>query len=471
MIEVLRLLPPLAFARVGPSEVPCEAFLWGPNDLRPRGTGMTTLVPAETFSVAADGSVTASRPEQVRFKDSSGFRPVCPFFELHGDWTEPGGESRSGAITRDVLASFGLAPADLVWSIEVANLKAFHYTLEPADRIEARLVLAGDDSVRHELRGEAPTGSGGGGTPPTLVPAGRYLALGAAQLTRPDEDFPEIRLRIIPAAGKVYGPEDLQARTTEFDLPAECLLLDPRAAWCQFVPQGGDGRTNPSGLYATDANGMSLGLVDDICDGIIRCSIGDVLTAHARFTVGPPDFAPDRRPFTSVADGLADRTERESVRQPGYFEDGEAVSREVADLFERILETAGLINLDFQNLRARGENRAIALSLGQPPEDAESRAFTAIEAVTGEPLPLTDHARRMHRRLPALEVLEDMLRERPQLLEQIVRPPMTGERYYDRRMPPLMRGSDRYPMHLTRRQYEMLQLWAERLRRAVEEGS
>lgn len=470
MLDKLRLLPPLAFARVGPSEVPCDAFLWGPNDLRPRGTGKTTLVPRETLRVAADGSVDSGFPDEVRVKDASGFRPVCPFFELHGEWTEATGESRSGAVTLEILERFGLSTADLAWRIEAANLKAFHYTLEPGDRIETRLEVAGGDTTPHELQGRSPAGVGAG-SPPPLLPADRSLPLGTVQLTQPTVAFPEIRLRVVPAAGHVYGPEDLPTRSTEYDLPPECLLLDSRAAWCRFVPQGGDGRTNPSGLYATDSLGVSLGLIDDTCDGIIRCSLGENLVAHARFTVGPPDFAPDRRPFTSVADGLADRTRREDVSAPDYFEDAEAVSREVADLFERILETLGLMNLDFQNLRARGENRGIALSLGQPPEDAENRAFPASEPVTGEPLPLTDHARRMHRRLPALEVLEDMLRERPQLLEQIVRPPMTGDRYYDRRMPPLMRGSDRYPMHVTRRQYEMLRMWVIRLRRGVEGGS
>lgn len=45
---------------------------------------------------------------------------------------------------------------------------------------------------------------------------------------------------------------------------------------------------------------------------------------------------------------------------------------------------------------------------------------------------------------------------------------MTGDRYYDRRMPAVMRGSDRHPMHITRRQYELLVAWVRRLRQGVE---
>jgi hypothetical protein len=45
---------------------------------------------------------------------------------------------------------------------------------------------------------------------------------------------------------------------------------------------------------------------------------------------------------------------------------------------------------------------------------------------------------------------------------------MTGEKYYDHKMPALMRGSDRYPMHITRRQYDLLVAWVRRLRRDIE---
>ncbi|WP_086603142.1 hypothetical protein [Streptomyces swartbergensis] len=90
MIERLWLHTPLAFARLGPSSVPCDNYRWGPSDLRPRGTGKTTVVPDLTLDVAADGTVTERMPEYVQFKDEAGWRPLCPFFELHGSWTIDG---------------------------------------------------------------------------------------------------------------------------------------------------------------------------------------------------------------------------------------------------------------------------------------------------------------------------------------------------------------------------------------------
>jgi hypothetical protein len=465
MIQKLLLYPPLAIARVGPSETPCESFHWGPNDLRPRGTGKTTIVPDETLHVSEDGTVTSSLPAQIAFKDAAGFKPVCPFFELHGEWTE-GEETVRGPITPEVLAQCGLTPHDLAWRIEVGNLKPFHLTLAPDDRIIATVELAGDVTERRPLKGVSPAGA-----QQPLVPSGQGLPLGSVQLTKSTEAFPELRLRFTPAAGHTYGPVNLPERSQVFVLPQDRLILNPAAAWCNFVPRDGDPRTNPGGLYATDDDGVSLGLTDDVCDGVIRCALAGVPSAVARIVVGPPDYAPDRRPFTSLADGLTDRVQRADVHDPEYVEDRISTSIEIRDLMERILETMELVNVDAQNERARFENRAIAIGQGLPPDAGEDKAFPRMEPVLGRPFPLTELGRQMHRRFVALEVFEDILRERPELLDQLVRKPMEGDRYYDRRMPAMMRGSDRLPMHLTRRQYDLLAAWVERLRRDAEGGS
>jgi hypothetical protein len=464
MIRKLWLYPPLAFARLGPSATPCPSFLWGPNDVRTRGTGKTTIQPALTLHVADDGALTASLPTEVAFKDAAGFRPVCPFFELHGEWIG-NGQTTAGPITSRVLGDFGLAPRDLVWRIEVANLKAFHYTLALDDRVEARVELRGDVTSRQPLRGTSP-----GNALQPLVPASESVPLGSVQLTRPTEQFPGFRLRFTPAAGRVYGPTDLPQRSNVFVLPADRLILNPTAPWCRFRISD-DVRTNPGGLFASDDSGVSLGLVDDVCDGVVRCSLPGFPPAVARVVVGPTNFAPDRRPLVSLADGLADRVRRVDVREPSYVEDLGATTLEVQDLMERILETMELMNVDFQNERARRENRSIARDAGLPEEVAADRAFPGWEPLSHRPLPLTESGRQRHRRFVSLEVFEDILRERPELIKLMIREPMTGERYYDRLMPFGMRGSDRYPMHLTRRQYDLLVAWVRRLRRDAEGGT
>jgi hypothetical protein len=465
VITRLLLYPPLAYGRLGPSPEPCDNYSWGPNDLAPRGTGKTTIRPEETLDVAADGTVTVRMPATVRFKDAAGFRPVCPFFELHAEWTTDDGP-RSGPLTAEVLAAEGLDLADVRWEVEVANLKPFHYTQDDGDRIAARVQLAGDDTARRPLDGQSPESAAN-----PLVPAAVGVPLGAVQLTRPDAELPGLRLRFTPAAGVVYGPTDLPERTDVFVLPPERLVLNPAAAWCGFGLSGDDPRTNPGGLFAgADAN-ASLGLVDDVCDGTVRVSLPDGSSAVARVVVGPPDFAPDRRPFNSAADGLTDRVRRGDVHDPDYVADRALTTLEVRDLFERILETVDNVNVDVQNDRARFENAAIAEALALPPEEARDRAFPPAEPLPGRPLPLTDRGRQRHRRFVALEVIEDLLREQPDLIQRVVREPMTGERYYDRRMPAVMRGSDRHPLHLTRRQYDLLRAWAAALRSDTEAGT
>ena len=81
---------------------------------------------------------------------------------------------------------------------------------------------------------------------------------------------------------------------------------------------------------------------------------------------------------------------------------------------------------------------------------------------SGDAMPVSDRGSRKHRRYNAIEYLRDRLREEPELLEKWIRPPRDASPYYDRRMPALMRGSDGLPIHLTRRQYELIRLWVSR---------
>lgn len=465
MINKIWLNPPLAFARIGTSPSPCDSFMWGPNDIRPRGTGKTTIYPDITLSISEDGTVSSTTPTNILFKDSNGFKPVCPFFELHGEWHEEE-KTKSGPITPKILLQFGLDLEDLDWKVSVANLKAYHYTLNESDKILADVNIKGNDTRLHTLLGQSPKDS-----PNPLIPDGKNIHLGDIQLTKPNDEFPEIRFRFYPPTGKVYGPVDLAQRSELFKLPIECMILNSDAVWCHFTPKNNDYRTNPSGLYATDQDGKSLGLVDDVCDGIISCVLPDVKPAFARIVVAPPDYAPDRRPFTSIADGLADRVKRHEVIDPTYVEDMNVTTMEVRDLMERVLETMELMNLDAQNDRARTENRAIAQNEGLEPDAGADKSFPRMDSIDGLPLPLTEMGRQQHRRFISLEVFEDILRERPDVIDTRIRKPMTGDKYYDRNMPAVMRGSDRYPMHLTRRQYDLLVSWSQRLRKDVEGGS
>lgn len=470
MIEKLWLYPPLAFARLGPSPTPCENYRYGPNDLTPRGTGKTVALPAPSLVVAADGTLTERSPQgnRVQFKDEHGWRPICPFFEVHGSWVIDGVRGE-GPVTTEVLDAFGLTPADVRWKVDVANLKAHQCTRADDDRIDATVEVAGNEHRKRPLEGRS---SQTAARP--LVPPGRHIPLGSVQIPRPNAAFPELRLRFTPAAGLVYGPTNLLQITGRYQLPAEQLFLSPNSHWREFrAANSSDRRTAPAGLYAgaAELDGTSLGLVDDVCDGLVTVTVGE-LTARARVVVTPPDFAPDRRPFTSLADGLADRVKRAEVRDPAYIsENPQLTALEVRDLFERALEAMDAVNVDAQNQRATGENVETAQGEGSSIAEARARTFPPPVPLVGITLALAERGRRKHRRFPALEVLEDLIREQPDFIQRFVRPPATEDPWYDRRMPVAVRGSDAFPMHITRRQYDLLVAWARSVRANVKEGS
>lgn len=473
------ITPPFAIARVGKSSTPCASFTWGENDLTPRGTGKTTIFPTETLIMNQEGEITSEIPREIVFKDSEGFRPVCPFFELNCEWEDNEGEITSGVITHDLLKKFGYDSKDIVWNIKVGNLKPFHYTQVVEDKIYAEIKINGDNTEKIEIIGDSINTP----TKEKLFIEGKGLPMGYVQLSKPTEKHPEFRLRIYAPKGEIYAPTDLPIRMNIsvgdskqiYELPEKNLIVNPNSSWAQYKLENLP-RTNPSGLLATfvykqnnDEIEQCVGLIDDVGDGIITVSLSNHI-AHARFTIAPPDYSPDRRPFVSLADGLKDRIQRDDVENFKYLDDP-STTEEIRDLFERILETMELMNLDFQNDRGIRENRAVARGMGLPPSEGGNKLWKKENSISNQFLPLTEIGRQRHKRFVALEVLEDKLRENPELLEKWVRKPMTGDKFYDTKMPPLMRGSDRYPMHITQRQYNLLKAWVAYLRKDINTGS
>lgn len=492
MIERLWLYPPLAFARLGPSKQPLESFHWGPNDLRPEGTGKTTIISATTLVVDEESGHVSSVPTgRPRFRDAEGLRPVCPFFELHGEWTVDG-KLHTGPITPELLSSFKQTLSRLSWKVEVANLKPFFMTQDADTRIHAEVSARGDDFLVKELRGRSPVGAA-----QPLVPEGKYLDLGTIRLVNPSI-AEVIRLRFHPPQGNIYGPTNFKQREVApepYVLADEFLILNPGSVWSRWTPPPGDRRGLPGGQFAQDRHSVSLGLVDDTSDGIISCRLeGTNLVAHARIVVAPPHFAPDRRHVVSIADGLKDRVGRDEVHQDSYFSEEEEADQfrvtvegkvvrqtstarrvtalEVNDLMERAFETLDLTNIDALNNRVNlRENPSIAIRSGRPYKKDEQKALAARRITGQHPLPITEEGRQHHRRFSASEIFESMLRQRPTFIRDLVRPPVGDDPFFDFKMPMLMRGSSGEPLHLTRRQYDLLVRWAAELRESIKEGS
>jgi len=512
MLKRIWLTPPLGFGRVGGSPTPSDAFMWGHSDLTPQGSGRTTLALAETINLDRDGIATRVNSDRIVFRDRQGIRPVCPYYELHGTWRE-GGRDVSQPVTKAVLDKFGIRLRDISWRVHCAQLKAFHYTYDEADRIDAVLQLRGDDTQRHTLEGRSPAKAR-----QPLVPKGSFVPLGAVQIARPSLDYPEIRMRFYAPPGLTYGPTNIDERIKRatrklpdniewrsLKLPAERKFLNPKSSWATYVLErsklgpfhgtdqrnyprpfrDNDSRNYPSMLFAfllvgpneNDAEHHALGLVDDISDGVISCTLkagSRKLTATARIVVGPPDFGPASRPPISLADNLADRTKRAEARHKSAWTLDEL--RDIAhDIFERAFETSDLINKDYQNWRCRDENLGTLADLGKTSaydrDDVDAMLWEDITADTAtvsagkeSPSHLSEGGERKHRRYAAVEYLEMRFRENPGLFEAWIRRPLDPNPYFDKRMPALMRGSDSRPWHLTRRQWELVRLWVDKLR-------
>jgi len=218
--------------------------------------------------------------------------------------------------------------------------------------------------------------------------------------------------------------------------------------------------------------------------------------------VGPPDFAPDKRPFLTLSDDLVDREDPEPQFDAIDTED------EVADLLRRVFESVSLNDVDAQRRRAlQGENAPRADFLiraaptpeianrlrarlgrdGRPPQpplgDARSmtdddegyRASDRNQLRRDVPRPFTELARDAHKVMTASRLLIPFLADDAERVRRLLRPPYAlvresepgdpespeGRRrpwdpealLHDMRMPPYMRDSDATPLSLTRRQY------------------
>jgi hypothetical protein len=521
-IVSLLILPPLAVARLGASDTPLEAFEWR-EDPTIHGDGRTVIAPAVTLAVQRDGSVFPYVPGHLRFKDGGLYRPVAPFFEL---WVVLQGEgantdspapakSRPVPLTHKLLRDMGGSLEGVAWVVSVANLKAARRTGDLACGFSAEVRLHGDQLTARPLLAWSPRAPGG----EPLVLAERPILLGHAQVIRPivaqemGVDLDVLRLRYTPAAGEVYGPPSADtgpAPGTMRDhliVRQENRILNPNASWISYdADYARFDNPEPSDTYdgADIGSGRSWGVVDDTCDGIIEAQVvidGVRKVARARIVTGPPDFAPDRRPFVSLADDLADR----ELALPDV--DSPVTLAEIADLFRRVFETVSLFNLDALRSRAISENsgRDGTPVTGLPLTDegsmtekdkpfADDKLIDSLGPGPAARLPLgyAAAASSIHGPLTDLDQLLFFLTSNRDRVRQIIRPPwgafpelspttphetapprerrdprVERDQMHDMRMPPYMRDSDATALSITRRQYDTIMAVADRLRTAV----
>ncbi len=298
-----------------------------------------------------------------------------------------------------------------------------------------------------------------------------------------------LRFRVTPAQGLFYGPPRAARPTNESSVAAvdtANAFLDPDAGWFGQTGDGG-GFVQPADTYdmvrpesAQEPTPPSLGVIDDTCEIRVEVTLAlpnaSPLTAHCSVFVAPPDFAPDRRPFLSLADELNDRSA--ICHGPAG---GAPLDDWVEDLFERVYETVSMMNVDFwradRGLRrlsgAQLADTAIEDDHVEPPDQAmgsrdalRDRDFAIAAPSDDVPLPLSVHARSRHRTLSDIAELRDLVARQPDRLKALIRQPFEveeGGQNGDRttmRMPPFMRQSNALPLTLAACQYDLVIQWA-----------
>ncbi len=510
-IQAIFVDPPIAIARLGSSNVPQDAYRWV-EALNPRTDGNTVIDPWWTLDVNSDGSVEPRKADTIHLRDGDLIRPVAPFFEiwaLLGEDNSPPSRWREVPLTPTLLQQFGADESFVTLTVDAKNRKAARRTgkNELVFGTFPPFSLSADDHNMYALFGVSPPGA-----KRPMIPDGRSIPLGSIQVmqSRPrasvagaswvnDVDVEIMRFRFTPGRGRFYGPKQASKalpRTKFAAVEKANAFLDDKAGWYKhstsrvFEPNDTEDTLDRRG-----GSGPSLGVVDDTCEARIDVTLTlprsktkgrksaktpRKLHTHANVFVGPPDFAPDRRPFLSLADELSDRSNDAAKRDAAL--DDQDMQSWVSDLFERIYETVSLLNLDhYQQVRSI-LLRATALRTKPVAKDSVSQprhhAMTKMDALRnpdtpvdpvgpGLRLPLSEHAKERHTALQDITQLQKFLSDYPGQLQRLVREPFEvtpgetgdGAGTSSMRMPPFMRNSSGFPLTLSSWQYNLLMRW------------
>ena len=274
-------------------------------------------------------------------------------------------------LTTELLREAGLGPEAISWKVRVANRKVARRTNDDGDAVTADL----DWFSHHEA-------SRLEGRSPNFISKAACIEFGHVRYIKPNDRFPQIRLRFMPAQGLIYGPNNPPPPSPEsdplrevdkpYDVPAERRIYDTRKGkWCGFmVAEGIDNadpdyrgkfmnETMPPSLFASVPPAppwlhgnvaVSRGYLDDACDGLVEVRLtpkkGKPLTASARITAGPPAMVPDSLFLRNLADDLD-----QVIHGPAIPPDEpEEVTRARAiDIVRRAFETVRFLNIAVMN--------------------------------------------------------------------------------------------------------------------------
>jgi hypothetical protein len=361
----LRILPPFAIARFGSSREPLDNYTIEENpehplDFRPIKGAETLLIDERT------GEVAGTRiPETVEFKRNGKMRPVAPFLEVFAQ-TDPDPSKPLEPLTLALLAEHGLGEGDVKWCVTVANRKVVRRTNNLNDLVAADTGwFSSHDSRRLE------------GHCKNFIAADRFIDFGRVRYIKPNQKFPQIRLRFTPAQGLIYGPdvgvESAHGAPLRYQVPTEQQIYDQSKGWLLFAsspvsrPKTGADRqtkvfyneTLPPSLFAifppappwlNNDKAVSRGYLDDACDGFVEARLtlkdGNQLDASARICAAPPVVVPDSLFVRTLMDDLEQVIEGPEISANEPYE---VIRAKAEDIVRRAYETVRLMNVAVMN--------------------------------------------------------------------------------------------------------------------------
>ena len=366
-IRELRILPPLAIARLGSASEPLDNYTILENEERP--LDFRTIVPQETLVVDDDSGeiVAAQTAPTITFKNADGrIRPVAPFLEVFALVDD---DTTWQPLTVPLLEAHGHTPADLRWHVTVANRKVERRTGEVNDRVEAHTGWFSSHAPR-ALAGHCAN----------FVSSEHSIHFGTVRYIKPNAEFPEIRFRFTPATGLIYGPDLDDAEQKEllavhpemYVVPKAQQLYDKTKGWYKFeVPSGIDNATPdfdgkfvnetlPPSLYSiippapcwlNDNIAVSRGHFDDACDGLVEVALtphggAERLVAVARITAGPPAIVTDSLFVRHLGDDLDQVIFGPNIPSA---ESEEHTRARAEDIVRRAFETVRFLNVAVMN--------------------------------------------------------------------------------------------------------------------------
>jgi hypothetical protein len=500
-IHEIRLLPPLAIGRVGSADVPVDNFS---IETVPDSLGFRKIVRAGTLVVDEETGEIVEEPivpQPIEFKTRDGrIRPVAPFLEV---WALVDDATEFKPLTIEDLKNHDATPQDVQWSVHVDNRKVERRTEDPRDIVHSEIGPFSDHGKK-PLRGHCKN----------FVSPEAAIDFGSARYIKPTKAHPEIRLRFTPAKGLIYGPKlDKDQQENEirqeiakqlfllgggtvegaaqvgkadappveigFDLPPERAIYDSTKRWWKFsIPPGVRNsdphtyvfynETLPPALFASipapcwlnDNLAVSLGLLDDTCDGIVKVAVtlkdGGTLTAFARIVAGPPAPVPDSLFVRHLADDLDQVIFGPEV--PGG-EPLQVTRARAEDIVRRAYETVRFANVAVMN--GNPVNGRDPLDFDTMPAEEAFGAWRLMRPVFPEHTADTLAILALHQRVYAA-LRGGVAPWFPKLL----RKPNEVADFTDagrRKMPALMAGADGGYLALTHRQIHTIQKASEPL--------